>query len=289
MKKSTSAFHIKKLRELTVYIQSNLNKDLNVKAISKEFGISFYHLRRIFKFYTNTPLAEYIHNQRIEQAVYLIQHTQQSYNDIAYATGFNDASSLIKSFNREFGITPASLRKNKEMKLNTNVDFLYTQTNIVTSIKSKIIIIPDKKVYFIHYFGNRYSSEYISAWDELRAFAKKNRIVNWKLDAFSIHYDRVKDVGIDNCHTDICISSSNIELPLTGRIQVKKIEGGKYTFFRYKGPRIYTHQIYPLIKKYWLELPNLKFKGLPVIEKYLNSTTSTLPNNLITDIYISIE
>ena len=80
-------------------------------------AISHYnesYFMKIFKQYTGKTLISYINELRIDKSRHLLLHTNLSITDIAFETGFSNASYFIKKFQELNGITPQKLRKTQQ-------------------------------------------------------------------------------------------------------------------------------------------------------------------------------
>ena len=95
-----------KLMLVTDYIHSHLYRDLPLTEIAAIAQISPYHFLRLFKQRMGMTPHQYILQRRIEQAQYLLQHSDLSIAQIATQTGFCDQSHLTRYFKRRVGITP---------------------------------------------------------------------------------------------------------------------------------------------------------------------------------------
>lgn len=102
-------------KELVESVKEKLNKNYNgnidLKAISYEVGISTSHLTRLFKeFYGISPIR-YIVKLRVAKAAELLERSDTSILEIAYATGFKSLSNFYKFFKEQTGYTPNEYRR----------------------------------------------------------------------------------------------------------------------------------------------------------------------------------
>jgi len=289
MHSQTSSYYQQKVNDVLSYIDTHLADDLNVKLLSEQFGISFFHFHRILKAYLNEPLGSYINRLRLETAVKLIRYSNESLSDIALQIGYNDCSAFSKAFSKEFGLSPQEFKSNKTMVLNTHVDYKINDSGkLITDIKPKIIQLADKSVIYTRFKGEYGGERFNRAWDDFLGFAIQNKLFGWKPDIFSIYYDFPSDVGIENCTTDFCITTIKPIAP-SGHINCRIVTGGKYAVFRYKGPYERLWELYETIFGVWVIHSNIRLRDFPIIEKYLNYTFKGNPNNFLTEIYIPIE
>ena len=95
-----------KLKQVTEYINENLDGDLKVIKLAAIAQMSPYHFIRLFRKATGKTPHQYILEQRITKAQYLLQHGKISISETAAIVGFCDQSHLTKYFRRMTGVTP---------------------------------------------------------------------------------------------------------------------------------------------------------------------------------------
>ena len=103
------------LENILVDIESGIKNNLNVAILSKKYDFSQGHLRRLFSFAFNQPIAGYIRSRTLAATLNDILETDNSIVDIAVEYGFEYEQSYIRTFKREFGITPGNLRKTRHV------------------------------------------------------------------------------------------------------------------------------------------------------------------------------
>lgn len=99
------------LQSAVSFIESNLERELSVKTISKATNISKSALYDKFHKNYGCTLNEYINKKRIEKAKTLLKNTDYSVDDIAGKTGFSSASYFSKCFKKQVGLSPLKYKK----------------------------------------------------------------------------------------------------------------------------------------------------------------------------------
>ena len=95
------------LKQLRKIIQENLsNSDLSVEQIGDEIGLSRVQLYRKVKALTGYSPVEILRKARLTRARYLLQTTERTVSEIAYAVGFSTPSYFSKCYKDEFGENP---------------------------------------------------------------------------------------------------------------------------------------------------------------------------------------
>jgi len=92
------------------YIDQHFRDDLKVSDLADRFYISVYYLTHSFKALTGYSPKQYILLNRLSYAKSLLADRELSIEQVAIQSGFYDSSSFIRSFKKEFGITPNRYR-----------------------------------------------------------------------------------------------------------------------------------------------------------------------------------
>jgi len=99
------------LENILLDIENGIKNNINASFLSKKYGFSEGHLRRLFSFAFKQSIAAYIRSRTLAASLNDILETNTNILDIAVEYGFDYEQSYIRTFKREFGITPGDLRK----------------------------------------------------------------------------------------------------------------------------------------------------------------------------------
>jgi AraC family transcriptional regulator len=100
-----------KLRQAIEYIQAHLGEDLSLSAIATELGMSQYYFCHLFKRSTGISPHQYLIQQRVERAKYLLKHSERTITAIALDCGFANQSHFARCFRQCTGMNPNQFRK----------------------------------------------------------------------------------------------------------------------------------------------------------------------------------
>ncbi|GBU27794.1 hypothetical protein R84B8_01335 [Treponema sp. R8-4-B8] len=92
-------------------IKTPVISNINAAVLSKKYGFSEGHLRRLFSFAFKQSIAAYIRSRTLAASLNSLLGTNTNIIEIADEYGFEYEQSYIRAFKREFGITPGDLRK----------------------------------------------------------------------------------------------------------------------------------------------------------------------------------
>ena len=82
-----------------------------IRDLALEINLSPSRLQRLFKHEMGISMGEWLSEQRLQRAAQLLEKSYLSVKEIAYAVGYEHASSFIRAFERRFTQAPARFRK----------------------------------------------------------------------------------------------------------------------------------------------------------------------------------
>jgi transcriptional regulator GlxA family with amidase domain len=99
------------LRELPVYVLEHLHEPLTVEDLASRVSMSVRNFSRVFAEEFDTTPAAFVEKLRVETARRLVEESDRSFDEIAVQCGLGSVDSLRRIFEREFGRTPAQVRR----------------------------------------------------------------------------------------------------------------------------------------------------------------------------------
>jgi AraC-like DNA-binding protein len=91
----------------------------SIRDLAAEFRLSPGYLQRLFKNETGICMGEWLSEQRLQRAAYLLSSSYMSVKEITHAIGYEHTSSFIRAFERRFLQAPARYRKQSKGKYET--------------------------------------------------------------------------------------------------------------------------------------------------------------------------
>ncbi len=92
------------------YMMAHLGAQITLADISKVAALSPYHFLRLFKtVYQRTP-HQFLTQERMKLAHYLLQSSTKTIQEICYDSGFENHSAFGRVFKKQFGRTPMEVR-----------------------------------------------------------------------------------------------------------------------------------------------------------------------------------
>lgn len=96
------------VEQLLKYINRNLTEELSIDQLAERFFLSKYHMMRKFKNETGYTIHNYITSKRLLLARSLISQGTPVMK-AAELSGFNDYTTFVRSYKKQFGRTPSDL------------------------------------------------------------------------------------------------------------------------------------------------------------------------------------
>lgn len=97
--------------EICMFIQKNLDQDLSISQICRQFYISKNVLCNTFRELTGNTMGEYIKQQRLQHARRLLASTSLDITEISEQCGFRSPTYFSTVFKQEMGISPSLFRQ----------------------------------------------------------------------------------------------------------------------------------------------------------------------------------
>lgn len=103
--------HAEIVKDLVRWIQLNLDRPLSIRDIALKSGYSQWHIQRIFKSVTGETLADFVREQRLQNALVELKNGEDSIVDIAMKYQFNSHQSFATMFKRALSMSPSEYRR----------------------------------------------------------------------------------------------------------------------------------------------------------------------------------
>ncbi len=96
---------------LLVDVKDNLDSELTLESLARDFGTSRFHFHRTFSALVGETPRRHVARLRLERAAYKLAITGETVLDVALAVGFNSHETFSRAFKRRFGQSPQSYRR----------------------------------------------------------------------------------------------------------------------------------------------------------------------------------
>ena len=114
---SKLAVQSKQILQCVDYIRSNIHRNLTVTELAEKVALNETYLSKLFKKEMGCSVSEYIRNEKIEEACWLLKYSDKTSIEIATDLSFSSHSYFISVFKKVTGTTPKEYRNQNYREL----------------------------------------------------------------------------------------------------------------------------------------------------------------------------
>ncbi|MCZ8298420.1 MAG: GyrI-like domain-containing protein [Flavobacterium sp.] len=289
MRTDTKNSYLESINKAIAFIESNSTTDIQLKDIAIQANLSQYHFHRVFKSLTGDTTKDFLTRLRLEKAALKLKHSQNDIGQIAFDCGYQNHETFTRAFKEYFGLTPLEYR-NSIAELTTNKQNEYGKANIdlnALNVQGPVIkTIPDLHLAYIRHTGSY--DKVGSSFQKLMFWAATHLVLKLKPVTIGIVHDNPDLTAEQHIRFDACVLLSK-EIKPNGEIGYKRIEGGKFAVFTYKGAYEGFYPVYDYIYNVCLFDNKFDLADKPALEWYIKSPPFNKPENFVTDFYVPIK
>jgi AraC family transcriptional regulator len=289
MRTDTKNSYLESINKAIAFIESNSATDIQLKDIAIQANLSQYHFHRVFKSLTGDTTKDFLTRLRLEKAALKLKHSQYDIGQIAFDCGYQNHETFTRAFKEYFGLPPLEYRSSIA-ELTTNKQNEYEKANIdlnALNVQGPIIkTIPDLHLAYIRHTGSY--DKVGGSFQKLMFWAATHLVLKLKPVTIGIVHDNPDLTTEQHIRFDACVLLSK-EIKPSGEIGYKKIEGGKFAVFTYKGAYEGFYPVYDYVYNVCLFDNKFDLDDKPALEWYIKSPPFHKPENFVTDFYVPIK
>ncbi len=96
--------------DIVDYIKWSRGETVKVSQIAQLFGYNEKYLSHLFSSIAGVSLKQYILQQKMELAKFLLTDTNQNISEVSVKLGYSDSHNFMKAFKKIVGLTPSDFR-----------------------------------------------------------------------------------------------------------------------------------------------------------------------------------
>jgi AraC-like DNA-binding protein len=98
------------------------NPFVTIGDLSRLVNLSHSQLSHLFRAAQGVSLSSFLSDRRLERAAQLLRSTEMRIKEITYDAGYKQAPSFVRAFQRRFGASPTSYRRQRMRLTNSRSD-----------------------------------------------------------------------------------------------------------------------------------------------------------------------
>jgi len=287
--KETKEVYQESLNRAIYFMERHLDKKILLKDIAEEAFLSEYHFHRIFKSLTGETVKECLLRLKIEKAAIRLKHSKDDIGQIALENGFENHETFTRAFKRYFQSTPQAYREAiQEIVERKKTEYLAKAVNLekLQVEEPSIKHLPDLHLAYVRHTGSY--DKVASSFQRLMFWAATHLALKWTPTTLGIVHDNPDLTDEDKIRFDACVLVNKAIQP-KGELGYKKIEGGKFAIFRYKGVYEHFYSVYDYIYNVCLFEKAWELADKPALEWYIKSPPFYKAAHYVTDFYVPIK
>jgi two-component system response regulator YesN len=108
--------NIVRLEKILAFIRKNFAAELGLGTIARRFAMNPSYFSDYFRRNLGITFSEHLAQVRVQEALRLLAEDRLNVTEIAYACGFNTATSFYRVFRRVTGTSPGDYRSGRPAK-----------------------------------------------------------------------------------------------------------------------------------------------------------------------------
>ncbi len=106
--------HAERMEKISNIIEDRYNQELTLSDIASELYLSVPYLSRFFENHFGTTFLSYLTDVRLNHAVFLLETTDLTIEDVSGKSGFPNSHSFVQSFKRKYDTLPSVYRRRQK-------------------------------------------------------------------------------------------------------------------------------------------------------------------------------
>lgn len=309
MKPETKNFYEMAVRRAVVRILGGLDAALDLASLAKEAGLSPLHFHRIFRGLVGETPLELHRRLRLERAAHRLLTSGASVTHIAFEAGYETHESFTRAFGERYGVAPSAFRESAQadrsdcvrvpdVELGASSALHFRPASTVESQVAALTLneggsamhvdikeLPELRVATVHHLGpyNRISE----AFARLGRIAGSAGLFGPDTQMLAIYYDVPETTPADRLRSDAALTVPN-DAVLPSELGEARIPSGRYACTTYVGPYTGLGDAWAQFMGGWLPKTGQRIGAGATFEIYRNDPTNTPPEQLRTELYISL-
>ena len=290
MRKETLKKRTKIANNIMYYIYTHIDTHIDIEELSRDLGVSKFHMHRIFKEAFGKNIYENIKSIRLQKASNLLLSNKFStISAVANMCGYSSQSSFIKAFQERFGMSPKAWRSGGYKTYSSQI--LQQSKTAMESDADFSALVPTivkMPVFESYYIRNRgYNVNIKEVWQKLHTW-----ILNDDISAYqqiALFHDNPTITPLNECQYIACVVVENEEGVTTDRLPKFKISDGVYAKFDLQGKQGDILKMVHWVYHEWLPASEYETTTKPSYVIYRKNNFLSEDNTFDLSFYVSVK
>lgn len=293
MKRETESFYEQAVRRATARIVSGLDDALDLEALAREAALSPLHFNRIFRFMLGETPLELHRRLRLERAALSVVHGDAPITRIAFEAGYETHESFTRAFRARYAVAPSAFRllSKPRIELASRSGIHFASDSDLTLSKGEVLMdvsirnLDGYRVFAVHHVGpyNRISEAFAKLGGSLQNVP--GRTASSRMVA--LYHDDPEHTPPDQLRADAGIIIEG-DTPAPEGVVELRIIPGKYACTVHVGAYTGLGDTWARFMGGWLPQSGHRMGEGPAFELYRNDPRTTEPEELVTELYMSL-
>jgi AraC family transcriptional regulator len=277
----------KRFEAVLAYIDTNLEGDLSVEALSRIANFSKFHFHRQFAAYVGIPVARYVQLMRLRRAARRLASREScSVLDAALDADFDSPEAFSRAFKRAFGTAPSVFRQRPNWQI-WSATFVVPYLSRKLAMQVRIVDFSATRVAALEHCGPiGLVNESVRKFIDWRKQSGQSPVLTSR--TFGIPRSNPDTTPADGFRFDICGEIDEPVAPNDHGVRELVIPGGRCAVVRHVGSTDHIGEtIYPIYRD-WLPASGEELRDQPLFFHYLSVYPEMPQDQRQTDIYIPL-
>lgn len=274
MRVSTAESYQERILRVLVYIETNLEEDLELETLARVACFSPYHFHRIFRGVVGESVKEHVRRLRLERAARRLRGTGQPVTAIALEAGFEAHESFTRAFHAQYGQAPSAYRAMSRPAVPPE-----------SRVEARVENLAPMEIVFARHVGPY--DQVGEAWGRLMGFAAAAGLFRLDAKMFGIAHDDPEVTDPERLRYDAAIAAT-APATLPAGFGARRLDGGLYAAALHAGPYDRLFETYARLCGEWLPQSGYETRPEPSLEFYRNNPQNAKPEELRTEIWLPV-
>ena len=262
-----------RLEYVLEYIDAHPGETGDVEFLSALASISPFHFHRVMSNYLGESVSAYVRRRALERAALRMLLDGTSVTTSSALAGYSSSSAFARAFRRQFGLSPRSLAQRMHGRRVSCAPCLPGGLEFRT--------LPAQDMLALRRFGAQQQAA-PAAWAALKNVLASGA-ANATPNLIGIPCDSPELTPIARRRYDACV---DISLPPHGELVRKRLAGGEYAVFQFRGALDALEDAHAAIRWHWYPQSGARMRDAPAFHR-LNDVDGD--GELVAEIFFAIE